>query len=301
MMTRSGILMVAGLAAIFGGAVILVNDSSSTSHLRAEGTSPTSSEALQQQHISEVKNGTDNSVNLFASGSKKGGDEWKWTAVSSLSPYPGFTGDPVEGGVELSFHNNAVNISYQLKNIDRQCSNPDKATPNSCGIHIHEGKSCDDATKVGGHYYNKDLLTTDPWAAIIYGDEAVKQFEKNSGLFGGVNNLFFRTAVGRSKPIEIGFTFDETVGRTVVLHNYKGNRVTCNVIPSANWAKAHAIKDVAIAKINERKKAFKDAIQKKFKRKLSASHAPPALAAPLMSSSAKDSFQQRTKRGAGLL
>jgi len=213
--------------------------------------------------ISEVKNGTDNSVNLFASGSKKGGDERKWTAVSSLSPYPGFTGDPVEGGVELSFHNNAVNISYQLKNIDRQCSNPDKATPNSCGIHIHEGKSCDDATKVGGHYYNKDLLTTDPWAAIMYGNEAVKQFEKDGGLFGGVNNLFFRTAVGRSKPIEIGFTFDETVGRTVVLHNYKGNRVTCNVIPSANWAKAHAIKDGAIAKINEKKKAVKDAIQKK--------------------------------------
>ena len=38
------------------------------------------------------------------------------------------------------------------------------------GVHVHEGYSCDDATAVGGHYY--DGLVDDPWVNATYASDA---------------------------------------------------------------------------------------------------------------------------------
>ena len=40
----------------------------------------------------------------------------------------------------------------------------DEAATNSCGIHVHVGTTCDDADKVGGHWF-KSPVTKDPWTA----------------------------------------------------------------------------------------------------------------------------------------
>merc|ERR1711998_526988 len=41
-------------------------------------------------------------------------------------------------------------------------------TPNSMGVHVHAGFACTDSSTQGGHYYNSDLVSVDPWSDIRY-------------------------------------------------------------------------------------------------------------------------------------
>ena len=74
------------------------------------------------------------------------------------------------GEVQVSFPSEgAVDLIYHLEKLQPECRTPKPDTPNSCGIHIHEGKTCDDASLVGGHYYEGN---TDPWANVVYTADA---------------------------------------------------------------------------------------------------------------------------------
>jgi len=39
--------------------------------------------------------------------------------------------------------------------------------PNCCGVHIHVGFDCTDASTIGGHWWNSDALEADPWQTIM--------------------------------------------------------------------------------------------------------------------------------------
>merc|ERR1712137_1511973 len=84
-----------------------------------------------------------------------------------LGPYPGYTGKlKVEGNVNayLSKTGNAY-VTYEMKGLEDACKTTPEGVANACGIHIHEGKTCDDASAVGGHYYATD---SDPWGVLGY-------------------------------------------------------------------------------------------------------------------------------------
>ncbi len=49
---------------------------------------------------------------------------------------------------------------------------------NCCGVHIHVGKTCSDATAIGGHFWNSDNLSTDPWLTVMYLGVGCSAFEK---------------------------------------------------------------------------------------------------------------------------
>jgi len=143
---------------------------------------------------------------------------WKLAKVTDLGVYPGFKGKPIIGKVDLLFKGKDVVVKFDLLHVDGGCKQPSSA-PNSCGIHIHAGTSCQDAPKVGGHYFNKNFIKVDPWATATYGGKSV------------VDN-FFRAdhAEGTTRTIGDGFTYDQTIGHALVIHDRSGARVTCAII-----------------------------------------------------------------------
>lgn len=131
--------------------------------------------------------------------------------IPSFSTYPGYTGDVALNSadtVTLGFVGTKVSIAYSLPNGDSSCSTAaDEA--NSCGIHIHSGNSCVDHSLVGGHYYNSDTISEDPWSSIVY-----------TPVDGG----YVATAV------ETGYTYAESEGKAFVVHGLDGGRVGCALI-----------------------------------------------------------------------
>jgi len=43
-------------------------------------------------------------------------------------------------------------------------TNTTAGTPGACGVHVHEGTNCSNATFVAGHYFGNGV-TVDPWTA----------------------------------------------------------------------------------------------------------------------------------------
>lgn len=124
-----------------------------------------------------------------------------------VDTYPGYTGNVhITGNVTMLFQNTQVIINYLLFDIQMGCMNgPANGTANSCGIHIHEGESCETDEEVGGHFYDTEL---DPWTY-------------DASYTGSEGRLI----------VEYGYTWEEAQGRTVVVHDLTGRRVTCTVLP----------------------------------------------------------------------
>merc|ERR1740124_536842 len=96
---------------------------------------------------------------------------------------------------------------YEVEN----CKTVPEGVSNACGIHIHSGKTCDDASMVGGHYYS-DSIESDPWAPITYR-------AGNAGI-----------AQGRA-AVKIGVAQDIS-GRAMVMHDSTGARIACALLPA---------------------------------------------------------------------
>ena len=127
-----------------------------------------------------------------------------------LGFYPGYEGHPIEGEVTLYFHGDTnVSIAYNLHGVEDACKTPNASAPNSCGIHIHEGSSCKTASAPGGHFYNHSTFSSDPWAHVVY-------------------DVYHSGHV----EAEFGYGMREAEGKTFVVHNHAGARVTCAVIPN---------------------------------------------------------------------
>merc|ERR1712183_609850 len=83
-----------------------------------------------------------------------------------VGPYPGYEGSlTVTGEVNayLATYGNAY-VTYDLKGLEDACKTTPEGVSNACGVHIHEGKTCDDADAVGGHYYDTESIESDPWS-----------------------------------------------------------------------------------------------------------------------------------------
>lgn len=131
-----------------------------------------------------------------------------------VGPYPGYSGPlKVEGTVDayLAKSGNAY-VTYTLKGLEDACKTTPAGVANACGIHIHEGKTCDDASAVGGHYYDTESISSDPWAPIGYVTK-----------FGGFASGSGKAAIGQGQDI---------AGRAIVVHDSTGARVGCAVLPS---------------------------------------------------------------------
>jgi hypothetical protein len=133
---------------------------------------------------------------------------------NNLQPYPGYEGPlKVTGEVKayLATSGNAY-VTYSLSGLEDVCKTTPDGVANACGIHIHEGKTCDDAASVGGHYYDTESLEGDPWSPVGYVTK-----------FGGYASGSGKAAIGHDQDI---------AGRAIVVHDSTGARVGCSVLPS---------------------------------------------------------------------
>jgi hypothetical protein len=133
--------------------------------------------------------------------------------IFNLGVYPGHQGSTPTGSASLKFFGKtSVVINYELENVDPACTKPDPNTANSCGIHIHEGTTCDDASLVGGHYFNKDTFASDVWSPVSF-----VAGNSNSSTIGKV-------------VVDYGFSAVSTLDRALVIHDHSGARVTCALL-----------------------------------------------------------------------
>jgi Cu/Zn superoxide dismutase len=135
--------------------------------------------------------------------------------VKTWSKYPGSTwSDTVSGIVTLIDEAaviDTVALSWELQGVDDACP---IGSGNVCGIHIHTGTSCDTAEEVGGHFYNTDEVSEDPWTAVRYSS---------------ANGV---TTSSDTTEVAIGFDRSSIIGRAVVVHNSvgAGERIACGII-----------------------------------------------------------------------
>jgi len=123
-----------------------------------------------------------------------------------ITKYPEYDGDlDISGKVKVRFEHEDMKFRYRLRGADTDCV--------GCGIHIHTGTTCDDASLVGGHY--RDVNTVDdPWTT-----DGGSIYETDSDGFG----------VG-SFPLNAGFDAEENIGHAVVVHDKEGYRYGCGIL-----------------------------------------------------------------------
>merc|ERR1712048_730100 len=131
-------------------------------------------------------------------------------AGTKLAPYPGYTGPlKVTGNVGAYLYHEKAYLWYQLGGLEAECAEAPAGVANACGIHIHEGMTCDDADSVGGHYYATD---SDPWGVLGYNTK-----------YGGRAYGSVKAAIGQGEDI---------AGRAIVVHDSTGGRVACALAPA---------------------------------------------------------------------
>ena len=134
-------------------------------------------------------------------------------SAADFGAYPGYTGSltEVSGGVsQMVTVGTTQTFDFALTGLDPDCASGPSTAGNSCGIHIHAGKSCSDASLVLGHYYTSPV-TADPWTAVVYTPDG-------SGAASGT--LSVQTGGGAA----------DVAGRAMVLHGKDGGRIACALL-----------------------------------------------------------------------
>ncbi len=120
------------------------------------------------------------------------------------------------GEVVMAFNPRGdLGIFLDVENVAVNCTKSNNAT-NGCGIHIHAGTTCDNATQVLGHYWNESDTAEDPWVDARYGSD-------ESGL--SLSQVIL--------PGGNGFDPSENIGHALVLHEKDGSRVSCGLLKLA--------------------------------------------------------------------
>lgn len=137
--------------------------------------------------------------------------------VTSFARYPGYAGDlHVAGDVAITPAGGLGKweLTWSLTGVDTACTaGAADGVANGCGIHIHDGTSCEAAALVGGHHYNA-VLNADPWLPLVYVAAADGSSENTLGV-----------------QAEAGLSRGDVQGRVVVVHALaSGARVACGVI-----------------------------------------------------------------------
>jgi Cu/Zn superoxide dismutase len=150
----------------------------------------------------------------FSGGSKSGG---KADLIAQIGPYPGSTSS-ASGTVSISFNKDGdMTIKMDVSGVVATCT--DTVTgANQCGIHIHEGTTCNNAAMVGGHFWSPAFSASDPWVNVRYNGEPNGDSDYATTLTGGN-----------------GYGADINQGRAFVIHNdsVPGGRIGCGLLEYA--------------------------------------------------------------------
>ena len=136
---------------------------------------------------------------------------------AKMHAYPGYTGTLTPSGrVTVDFlEGGAFRFQITLKGVEANCT--------ECGVHIHTGTTCSDATLVGGHYWNTAIYgansTYDPWTAA-------NGAYYTSDVYGRASRYFY---------LDQGYGYEDTLGHAVVIHAKDGSRISCGTLSPKWW------------------------------------------------------------------
>lgn len=149
-----------------------------------------------------------------------------YVLTATIGNYPDlsetYTDSGVEprGTIEFIFHGKSFMARANLSGLEANCVN--------CGIHIHEGKSCDAYDAVGDHYWRHDdphfeTNHNDPWQI----ESGVRRAVYTSDGAG-------KTLPGHHFSLYSGYGFEMNEGHAVVVHSKDGTRIGCGVLVHIN-------------------------------------------------------------------
>lgn len=122
------------------------------------------------------------------------------TLTSVFGMYPGYMGNLVASGFATVRFNADGNFLFKLdvEGVPENCT--------KCGVHIHTGFTCDNATLVGPHYWNLETLgqgiANDPW--YIYGYYNATDLGKSQTAFVGNSGNGYGLNIGRAAVLHDG-------------------------------------------------------------------------------------------------
>lgn len=115
-----------------------------------------------------------------------------------------------KGDIIVQF-GNEIKMKINVSGLESTCQS---TNTNGCGIHIHEGFSCNSTEHVMGHYWNStNIGEPDPWINVTYNTN-------KDGISGGFVDL-----VGGN-----GYSINENVGHAIVIHDESGNKIACGIL-----------------------------------------------------------------------
>ena len=126
-----------------------------------------------------------------------------------MGAYPGYVGAlSPSGTVNVDFFNDdAFRFQFIMSGLHPSCS--------KCGVHIHAGTTCSNASLVGPHSWNTLAFgPVDPWTPIngsFY----------DSDSYGYAERYFH---------LDSGYDFTETDKHAVVFHDQNGTRISCGTL-----------------------------------------------------------------------
>lgn len=126
-----------------------------------------------------------------------------------MGAYPGYGGALTpSGSVKVDFFNDdAFKFRFIMSGLQPNCT--------KCGVHIHTGTTCTNASLVGGHYWNNLAYgPVDPWTpsnGSFY----------DSDDFGNAGSSFY---------LDSGYDVTNNDKHAVVFHAQNGTRISCGTL-----------------------------------------------------------------------
>ena len=140
--------------------------------------------------------------------------------VVTLGSYPGYTGSLApKGTFVVEPTTDGISIKGTVGGLEASASG---------GMHIHSGYTVADASGVGGHYYDMDAYSTDPWNVIMY---PTTDAQGSVSVSLAISDFSMRA----EQPVAL---------RALVLHASNGDRVGAGLISTT------AAADVATSSIS---------------------------------------------------
>jgi len=130
-----------------------------------------------------------------------------------MAAYPGTDSTPM-GEVHLTvFPNYDIIIEIDAKGLAPSCNAATNTNLNGCGVHIHEGNTCNTASLVGGHFWSTAKSVEDPWVDIRYDSNGAGESNDVVGVIRGN-----------------GYDADINFARALLLHDETGARIACGLL-----------------------------------------------------------------------
>ena len=136
------------------------------------------------------------------------GSVYGQTYSATMGVYPGYNTSAAgafttSGTVGVTAAGTSLTLAIDLTGADSACPQAGQ-----CGVHIHTGTSCSDASTVGGHFY---ATATDPWSAVTP----------------------YTSGTPSTITVDANLTINQVVGRAIVAHGASGTRLACGLIVSS--------------------------------------------------------------------